>query len=574
MKSMFLLFWSQMKPKTKQFYFALFLSAVTTIISIVPAKIIAYAIDTSIIGSKKNLLLPILSLVVITIIIKTFLRYIMIINFEISSQHMLNKIRIYLYDRIQKLDVLFYNNASTGDIMAKMTGDLDVIRHAFSWIIYNAFEAVLLFVITFIYLSTINLKLTLLLLLTAPFIVLLSILMFKKLKPIHRDVRTSYSELNSAAQENISGNRVVKAFVREEFEKFKMKSKSEKMRDINIKVTNSWLKFGIPIDFLSQLLNIVAITGGSYLVIKGEISLGDMTIFMGLSWSLSAPLRMSGTILNDIQRFSASTEKISSLYFASENIKESENPLTDVDLKGDIVFDNVSLTIDGKKILDKVNFQIKEGETVAIMGPTGSGKTILVSLLLRLYDVSSGKITMNGYDIKNISFEVLRKSIGISMQDVFLFSNTIEGNIAYSNPNLEFEEIQKYATLAQADKFIKETPEGYTTIIGERGVGLSGGQKQRISLARAFAVNAPILILDDTTSAVDMDTEKKIQASLLTLKNSTKIIIAQRISSVHHADKILIFDKGKIADFGVHSELKSRDGYYKKIYEIQHSDIF
>ena len=565
-------FYSHMKPKTAMFKLGLFFSAFSTVLMILPARLFGYAIDNSVLGDKKSLLLPVLGVVVLIGLLKTSSRYIMILLFEYPTQHLYFNLRDKLYNKLQSLDASFYGSTTAGEIMAKMTGDLDMMRHFFAWIIYNSFEAVFLFTITLIYLSTINLYLTLLLLACAPFIFFLNKKMFGKLSPLFKKTREYYSELTQAVQENIAGNRIVKAFVREDYEITKMGKKNDDMRDINIKVTNTYLKFAMPTDFFTLVLSVIALAGGAYLVIKGKLSIGGLSIFTGLTWALNIPLKMSGNMINEFQRFSASVEKILPLYYANPQIKGPEHPVSKNKIEGNLSFNNVTLKINGKTILDKINLDIKKGETVAIIGPTGSGKTMLISLILRLFDATAGKIALDGIDIKKYSLKDLRSSIGVSAQDVFLFSNTIEGNIAYSNPDMNLEDIKNYANIAEADEFIKATPDGYGTIIGERGVGLSGGQKQRISLARAIATQAPILILDDTTSSVDMETEKRIQSSFENINNCTKIIIDQRISSVYNADKIIVLEKGKITETGTHNELKHSGGYYSRIYEMQHGD--
>lgn len=569
----FKLLFPLMKDKIKLFIGGLIISAVSVVLSIFPAKLTMELVDKCFIGGKKDLVIPLVSLLVIVCLIKTTLRYIMLLFFEKSSQELIGNLREFLYSKIQSLDIEFYNKNSTGDLMSKMTGDIDIIRHTFSWIICNSFEAILLFTLTFIFLATINLKLTLILMVCTPIIVFFNIKMFKKLKPLHSKTREIYSELNSTVQENISANRVVKAFVREDYENKKMKEKNDEFTNINIKTTNTWLGYYVPIDFFSTLLIILAYVFGAIFVIMNEISIGEFVAFAGLTWGLNGPVRLSGPIINDLQRFFATFEKISPLYYANPNITSSSDAIPFNNNKGEIVFKDVCFEINKVKILKNINLTIKNGETIGIMGPTGSGKTSFIALLLRLYDPTSGEILIDGINIKNISLKELRKSIGLSAQDVFLFSNTIEGNIAYSNPEMPIEEIEMYSKSACANEFIDKMQEGYLTIIGERGVGLSGGQKQRISLARALAVNSHILILDDTTSAVDMDTEKLIQSELNKISGCTKIIIAGRISSVYKADKIIILENGSITDIGTHKKLKTKKGFYKRIYELQHSEL-
>jgi len=495
----------------------------------------------------------------------------MSMSLESAVQHCAVTLKDRLFSNLQHLDISFYSANTSGDLMARLTGDLDMVRHFFAYVVHVSFEAVFQFVASFIFLLTINVPLTLLLMVCAPFIAFFSYKMFKNLRSMHVRNREAYSQLNSITKENIDGNRTVKAFVREEYESDKMKVGNDKVRDINIEINRKWLKFSLLIDFFSLSLSAIALVVGGYFCITKQITIGELSVFTGLLWAISGPLRLAAPIINDFQRVSASLDKIMPIYFATPNIYDKEDAKDIDSIKDSIVFENVSFSIGKTKIIKNINLEIKSGETLAIMGPTGSGKSTILSLLLRIYDVSEGSIKIDGIDIRDYKLDSLRRCFGVSAQDVFLFSNTIEGNIAFSDPEMSIEEIQKYASSSCADSFIRKTPEGYETIIGEMGVGLSGGQKQRISLARALAANASVLVLDDTTSAVDMETEKKIQDELSKI-NCTKIIIAQRITSVFKADKIMILEKGEISQIGNHNYLKNIDGYYKTVLDIQHPD--
>lgn len=310
---------------------------------------------------------------------------------------------------------------------------------------------------------------------------------------------------------------------------------------------------------------------GGLFVINGRITIGEFTAFAGLIWTLANPMRNIGTIINDFQRFTASANKIIEIYYGRSKIADREDAV-DIEgrIKGDISFKDVSFSYGNTEVLHNINLDIKAGETVAIMGETGSGKTTLTELIPRIYDVNGGQVLVDGKDVRMLKLKQLRGGIGVATQDVLLYSDTIDGNIAFGNTDMSEEEVVKCAEYADADNFVRKLSEGYETIVGERGVGLSGGQKQRIALARALAVKPSILILDDTTSAVDTETEKHIQNSLRNLDfPCTKIIIAQRISSTKDADKIVILKNGTIMDIGTHEELINREGYYKEVYELQ-----
>ena len=316
---------------------------------------------------------------------------------------------------------------------------------------------------------------------------------------------------------------------------------------------------------------LVTVFVGGLFIIWGELTPGQLAIFTSLSWALSNPMRELGNLLNDLQRFSTSVSKVMEIYYAKPSIADAPDAVSHEKMRGDIEFQDVSFKIDSQQILSHVSFSVKAGQTVAVMGPTGGGKTTLIHLLARFYDVTEGKVLVDGCDVKMWKLSELRSGIGTATQDVFLFSDTVEGNVAFGNQDLTLDEVKDFARRADAAEFIEKLPEGYDTIIGERGVGLSGGQRQRIALARALAVQPGILVMDDTTSAVDSETEQYIQDQLRHLPFScTKFIIAQRISSMRDADLILVLKDGEIVERGTHSELLRQRGYYWQTYCLQY----
>lgn len=407
-----------------------------------------------------------------------------------------------------------------------------------------------------------------------PFTALTTYLQSKQVKPAFQRNRDCFSSLNAFVQENVSGNRVVKAFAKEDYEIEKFNKENDAFRDSQLDASKIWMRYLPVFEMLSNLLTIILMLYGGYMVIRGEITLGNMVTVNGYLWMLTVPLRMAGWWINDIQRFVTSVEKIYATYTEEPSVKAPVNSTMRKHLQGAVTFRDVSYQADGEDIVHDISFCVKPGQTVGIIGSTGAGKSTIMNLLCRFYDVTAGEVLVDGINVKNLDLYDLRDNIGMAMQDVFLFSDTIEGNIAYAKPDCPFEEVKHAAIMADANHFIQNLPDGYDTIVGERGVGLSGGQKQRISLARALLKDPSILILDDTTSAVDMETESYIQTQLKKIeKDCTIFIIAYRISSIKDADLILVMDNGRIIERGTHEELLQNNGYYASAFRNQYGEI-
>lgn len=541
-------------------------------ISIIYPLLGGKVIDDVVYQNKTNLLIPLLLIMIISTIIRTICRYTYQIMCERIGQNSLFRIREDLYKKLQSLDFDFFNNTRVGDIMARMTGDTDAIRHFVSWASYNILENVFLFSFAIIIMATIDWKLTLALVILTPLIAILTMKMSSKAQPVFYEIRESFSRLNSMVEENISGNRVVKAFAREDFEMKKFHEHNEDFKKRNLDSADVSRTYLPVLDSLAGMLVVITLIFGGYLVIKGQMTLGDLVAFNGFLWMLNGPMRMSGWLINDVQRFIASSFKIQDMMATDAKIPiHAEKPAPS--LQGHVEFKNVSFHFEddpNTDVLKNISLKASPGQTIAILGETGAGKSTLVNLICRFYDPTSGEILIDGVDARKWHVRELRNHIATVMQDIFLFSDTIEGNIAFGAPDATMEDVRRMARIADADHFIETMPESYDTIVGERGVGLSGGQKQRISLARALLKNPSILILDDTTSAVDMETEVKIQGELKKItENTTTFIIAHRISSVKEADEILILNHGEIIERGTHSSLLAEKGYYFDIYNKQ-----
>ncbi|MBP1048299.1 ABC transporter ATP-binding protein [Enterococcus sp. BWM-S5] len=551
---------------------ALILLLLNAVLIVVNPLITGQIVDQVITQKKETLLLPFLGIMVGITLFRTIIRYSYQILFERIGQNTLFTLRQDMYQKLQELDFDFFNHTRVGDIMARMTGDTDAIRHFVSWVVYNILECVLWFICAVVVMGSISLPLMLTLVAVTPLIFILTKNMAGKAHPVFFDIRESFSRLNSMVEENIGGNRVVKAFAREDYEieKFNTHNEDYKQRNMaSAQVSGTYLPW---LDGLAGSLNVIALLLGGIFVIQGKLTLGDLIAFNGFLWMLNQPMRMSGWLINDVQRFSAACIKIRQMLNTEPQIPV-EIRETEERIQGFVEFKQVSFHFsDDPKtnVLSDVSFKIKPGQTIGILGETGSGKTTLVNLVGRFYDPTEGVVLIDGKDARSYPVRQLRESISMVMQDVFLFSNTIEDNIAFGNPFAEMDYIQQMAEIADAHNFISKMPEGYATVVGERGVGLSGGQKQRISLARALAKDPSILILDDTTSAVDMETESKIQKELTKLTEAkTTFIIAHRISSVREADLILMMEKGHVVEQGTHQELVARKGQYYEVYKKQ-----
>ena len=572
MRKQFEWLWKNMDaPFRRRHVIALCVCAFTCLLLLVNPALSRRLIDDVIMAGNPEPLLSILAVMLAVKLGREGLRYMMVIFLEKDSQNVVFNLRRRLFTKMQYSDMPFFDAHRTGDLMTRMSADLDWCRHFLAYIDYRIIDAVCTFVFAMVYLVTVNWKLTLLLIVITPILLVISRFLSRHIRPRFMFMRERLADMNTAAQENIAGNRVVKAFAREEYEKERFEKKNKAFMDSHLRINKLWLSFFPVIELLVNAIQLVTVFVGGLFIIQGELTPGELAIFTGLSWAVSNPMRELGNLINDLQRFSTSAAKVMELYYATSSIADAPDAVTHERIRGKIEFDHVSFAYDNKPVLTDVSFSVEPGKTVAVMGPTGSGKTTLISLLARFYDVTEGAVRVDGCDVKQWKLDELRGGIGTATQDVFLFSDTVEGNIAFGNQELTLDEVKDFARRADAAEFADKLPEGYDTIIGERGVGLSGGQRQRIALARALAVRPGILIMDDTTSAVDSETEQYIQDQLRHLPfECTKFIIAQRISSMRDADLILVLQDGKITEQGTHKELLEKRGYYWQTYCLQY----
>lgn len=491
---------------------------------------------------------------------------------EKLSQSFAFDLRNLLFEKIQSLSFAYHDRMQAGQLMTRLTSDVEQVRSFIASALLQFISALIMLIGSVIALFSMNWRLTVIaVLIIPPAMVVLGYFM-KVVRPMFSMIQERLGALNSVLQENISGARLVKAFGRENYEELRFTQKNELLLEMNLKSVVA-MSSSFPIIFLINNLGTWAIMwAGGAQVIGGELSIGELLAFNTYLSLLFQPLFMLGMIAAQITRASVSNERIFELIDTDTEIHDAPDAITMPPITGAVQFDHVSLRYAGaeNKVLNDISFSIAAGTTVAILGTTGSGKSSLINVIPRFYDVNDGRILIDGHDVRSVKLDSLRSQIGIVLQDTTLFSGTIRDNIAYGRPDASNEEVHRAAIQAQADSFVQELPQGYNTVVGERGVGLSGGQRQRIAIARALLLDPKILILDDSTSAVDTETEHKIQQALDQLmRNRTSFVIAQRISTVRNADTILILDKGKIVGQGNHEDLLRENPIYGEIIDSQ-----
>lgn len=566
MKEALAFVWSYTKKHGLAYGMAIFLTIAVAGIAMINPYATGMIVGEVIQNGHREKLALYLTMIVGAALAIAIIRYIYLYLYEDVSQKVVNEIRGGLYRKFQKMDFRFFDQNRVGDLMSRLTGDTDAIRIFLSAVIYQMVYYLFIFCFALVMMFTINVKFTLILLILTPFIVFFGFRQAWNSRRAFHDVRDEYSALNSMVTENVSGNRVVKAFAKEWYEIRKFDVRNEAYRDANLRQAGIAAKYIPILDTLAVSMSLIMLFVGGLMCFNGSMSIQDLVMINGYLWMVNNPLRMIGWLLNDVMRFVASYDKLRQVIYAQPTIENLEGPVN-FEIKGAVEFRNVSFRYDKEMILKNVSFKAKPGDTVAIIGATGAGKTTLVNLITRFYDTARGMVLIDRVNVRNIDKAHLRKHIAVAMQDVFLFSDTIEGNIAYGKPNAPMEEVEEAARIAGAKEFIGKFPDGYDTIIGERGVGLSGGQRQRLALARALMVQPSILILDDTTSALDMETEFEVFSNLRQKEQTqTTFIIAHRISSVKDADLILVMDKGEVVEQGTHQELLEKKGQYYDIF--------
>lgn len=531
-------------------------------------------IDSGLMKGNQNVIVSVLVWIVIITVIKAMLGYGKEFLYDVLSSWVHQDIKNDLFAHIQTLEFEYFDNMNTGELMSRIGEDAENIWQTIGYGMRLFIENIIYFVISTIILFVLNYKLAL-----ACFIVMIpigfiGIKLGKKFGEIYSKISDQTAEINTIAQEDIAGIKLVKAFSREKYEINKFLKMNKVYYDLNMEQAKIIGDYFPPIEFLTNIALVIMIVLGGFLVMDGEVSIGILVAFNGYIWNLIWPMRMLGELTDLLSRTVSSANKIFAIMDKDPSIKTKENFKDVKNIKGNIKFEGVNFKYDDKLVLKNINLDIKAGSTVAIMGATGAGKSSLINLIGRYYDTCKGSIKIDGIDIKEYNLEFLRKNMAIVPQETFLFSETILNNIKFSNENASFEEIKEASKLACANEFIEGLELGYNTEIGERGIGLSGGQKQRIAIARSLVRKAKILILDDSTSALDMETEHELLKNLSNRKHeSTTFIIAHRISAVKNADLIIYLEDGQIKESGTHDELLKKKGRYYDIYNDQFRDF-
>lgn len=532
-------------------------------------------VDDVVTGKNLSLLKTVLIGVAGVALGRTIGGYVREYLFDKLSSKVAVDLRRDLFDHIQKLPFNFFDNMSTGELMSRMTNDVDNIWRTVSFGTGLFIDNTIYFIVASIILFTLDWKLALVSLISMPLIAYIAMKLEKSIHEAYEKLSDQATVLNTTAQENIAGVRLVKAFGREKHEILKFLKQNKENYRLAVEQSRIWGKYNPIIEFLGNIAVVLVISLGGILVIRSEMSLGTLVEFNMYIWMLIWPMRMLGFLTNNIAQAAASAKKIFNIMDMEPEIRDSENPVKPESIKGDIVFENVSFKYKDRYVLKNININAKSGSTIAIMGTTGAGKSSIINLIGRYYDVTDGRITIDGIDIRDMELKTVRDNMSVVMQDTFLFSDTIDYNIRFGcGSEVPDDAVRKASHDSMVDEFVSEMEDGYDTVIGERGVGLSGGQKQRVSIARALVKNSKILIMDDATSALDMETEYCILKALQARRReSTTFIIAHRISAVKNADEILIVDDGEIVERGTHGELLKRKGRYYSIYCEQFKDL-
>lgn len=560
------------KPHKKLFFIDIFCALLISGTDLVFPMVTRKFISDFIPNKKIDLIFQFAIVLVVLYIIRFFLDYVVGYWGHILGVRMEYDMRKILYGHIQKMPFSYFDNTKTGSIMSRLVNDLNEISELAHHGPEDLFISILMFTGTFILMMKINVPLTLIVFTIVPFLIWFAMYFNVRMRRSFQDLRVQLGEINSRLEDSITGIRVVKSFTNEEFEEERFDYGNNMFKILRGKSVRYLGIFSGGINFFSNLLHATALVAGGYFVYKNQISIADMAAFILFVGIMINPVRRLAQFIELFQRGMAGFKRFSEIMALEPDIVDKEGAYDLKDVQGNVEFRDVAFKYsdDKEEVLSNIDLKVGKGETIALVGPSGAGKTTLCSLIPRFYEASHGTITVDGNDIKDVKLESLRNAIGIVQQDVFLFAGTIAENIAYGKLDATKEEIIEAAKKANAHEFIMETPNGYDTNIGERGVKLSGGQKQRISIARMFLKNPPILILDEATSSLDNHSERVIQESIKELsKGRTTFIIAHRLATIRNAKRIIVLTTDGIVEEGTHDELIGRNGVYHELYNSQ-----
>lgn len=541
-------------------------------LGVLQPRLIGWMVDRVLTGGQWNWLLPGAAAIVLLAVVQGFLRFGQRYTMETVSQRVVADLRSNLYRHLQSLSFGFFDKAQTGELMSRVTADVEGLRFFLGMGVVNGLMHTGTFIGIVVAMLAMNWRLALVTLIFIPPL-LVAINRFNRVsQPVYTAIQKQTARLSAVIQENIAGVRVVRAFAREEEEVAKFSVENRAFLETNlrsIRLNSFW----------SNLLNFLTVTGaisvlwyGGRLVMAGEISIGTLIAFNAYVANLVNPIRMFGMIVGMYNRAVAGSQRIFELLDTRSEVQDRPGAQPMAQIRGQVRFDHVSFTYDGEgeRVLDDITLEVQPGQRVAVLGMTGSGKSSLINLIPRFYDPTGGRVLIDDCDVRDVTVESLRQQIAIVLQETFLFSTTLRENIAYGKPDATMGEIIAAARAAQIHDMISSLPDQYETVVGERGVGLSGGQKQRVTIARALLMNSPILILDESTSAVDVQTEHLIQAAMdRVMLDRTSFVIASRLSTVMNADIVVVLEQGRIAEIGIHAELVQQDGLYRRIYDLQ-----
>ncbi|MEW9050299.1 MAG: ABC transporter ATP-binding protein [Neobacillus sp.] len=562
-------------PFKKYFVYSIIFLLLLTVITVVYPIILQLTIDEVVLKGNYHWI-PYLAIgFILIMIVKGAATYIHQYTGDLFGITSVYKLRNSLYEKLQFLPFKYYDNAKTGDLMSRLTADVEGFRFFLSFGFAELIRFLLLIVISCGVMFYYSISLTIVTLITLPFLAIVVYKFDRAVHPAFRGIRESFGKLNTKVQESISGINTVKSLSREGFEIQKFNHSNTDYKDKYLSTSSIWAKYFPLMELLGNISVVLLLGYGGYLVMNESLQPGELVAFYSLVWYIIWPIVNLGFVINLFSQSKASGERLLEVLEADGDINQKVNINNTERLNGEVVFKHVTLRYENesKDALYDVSFQAEQGKVIGLIGATGSGKTSITQLVTRFYEPSSGEILIDGKSIAQYDFHTLRRNVGFVLQESFLFSTTIKENISYGRPEASMDQIIDAAKRAQAHEFIMELPNGYDTVLGERGMGLSGGQKQRIAIARAICVDPSILILDDATSAVDMETEMNIQKALHeVMKGRTTFIIAHRISSLKHADEILVLEEGRIAERGKHEELIVKNGPYQRIFEIQFKD--